>query len=136
MYVEIETIDTHMLVRVELMAATNENAVINPTHMVEAPLRATYMPTRVTTVSPIVLSLDANTINLRAGNIQFLPNFHGLENENSYEHIKTFEEACSINLDGKMNADTLYLKLFPFSLKDRARNWLKCFASSIYSFMD
>ena len=92
--------------------------------MVEAPLGATYMPTRVTIVSPIVLPPDANTINLRAGNIQLLPNFHGLENENPYEHIKTFEEACSINLDGKMNADTLYLKLFPFSLKDKARNWL------------
>ena len=79
---------------------------------------------RVTTVSPIVLPDDANTINLRAGNIQLLPNFHGLENENPYEHIKSFEEACSINLDGKMNADTLYLKLFPFSLQDRARQWL------------
>ena len=99
------------------MAATNENVVINPTNVVEAPLGATYMPTRVTTVSLIVLPLDANTINLRAGNIQLLPNFHGLENEKPYEHIKTFEEACSINLDGKMNADTLYLKLFPFLLK-------------------
>ena len=67
------------------------------------------MPTRVSSVSPIVLPADANSLNLRAGNIQLLPTFHGLENENPYEHIKAFEEACSINLDGKMNADTLYL---------------------------
>ena len=78
-----------------------------------------------------------NSLNLRAGNIQLLPTFHGLENENPYEHIKAFEEACSINLDGKMNADTLYLKLFPFSLKDKARHWLNALpARSISSWID
>ena len=83
----------------------------------------TFMPTRVLTGSCIVLPANANTFTPRANNIQILPSYHGMENENPYTHLQAFVEACSICLTDKVNEDIVYLKLFPFSLKDRAKHW-------------
>ncbi|KAL6323356.1 hypothetical protein AAG906_029363 [Vitis piasezkii] len=43
--------------------------------------------------------------------VPLLPTFHGMESENPYAHIKEFE-------------DLMRLKLFPFTLKDKAKIWL------------
>ena len=70
------------------------------------------MPKRVSSDSCIVLPTDATIFTLRANNIQILPSFHGLKNENPYGHIRAFEYACFIYLDGKVTKDVVYLKLF------------------------
>jgi len=56
--------------------------------------------------------------------IQLLPTFHGMDSENPYIHIKDFEEVCNTFIDGTCTEETIRLKLFPFSLKDKAKLWL------------
>ncbi|RVW66378.1 hypothetical protein CK203_066001 [Vitis vinifera] len=52
------------------------------------------------------------------------PNFHGMESENPYAHIKEFEEVCNTFREGGASIDLMRLKLFPFTLKDKAKIWL------------
>ena len=68
--------------------------------------------------------LNVPHIDFRLGMIQYLPTFHGLESENSYVHIREFEEVVPIFHDRFGTTDTIKLKFFPFSLKDRAKSWL------------
>ena len=59
---------------------------------------------------------DASHFNFKPSIIQLLPSFHGLDIENPYLHLREFEEVCNTYND---------LKLFPFSLKDKAKTWLQ-----------
>ena len=56
--------------------------------------------------------------------VPLLPTFHGLESENPYIHIKEFEEVCNTFQEGGASIDLMRLKLFPFTLKDKAKIWL------------
>ncbi|KAL6319816.1 hypothetical protein AAG906_036878 [Vitis piasezkii] len=53
-----------------------------------------------------------------------LPNFHGMESENPYARIKEFEEVCNTFREGGASIDLMRLKLFSFTLKDKAKIWL------------
>ena len=55
--------------------------------------------------------------------VPLLPTFHGMEGENPYTHIREFEEVCNTFKDTNQ-LDLMKLKLFPFTLKDRAKIWL------------
>ncbi|KAL4362629.1 hypothetical protein GQ457_04G018860 [Hibiscus cannabinus] len=53
-----------------------------------------------------------------------LGQFGGTPNENARQHIKSFLEICnSFKIHGVSN-DVLKLKLFPYSLRDKAKTWL------------
>ncbi|RVW11771.1 hypothetical protein CK203_089755 [Vitis vinifera] len=56
--------------------------------------------------------------------VPLLPTFHGMESENPYAHIKEFEEVCNTFQEGGASIDLMRLKLFPFTLKDKAKIWL------------
>ena len=56
--------------------------------------------------------------------ITLLPNFHGLESKSPYLHLKEFEEVSVTFNDQNCTEDIGKLKLFPFSLKDKAKTWL------------
>ena len=56
--------------------------------------------------------------------VPLLPTFHGMERENRYAHIKEFEEVCNTFQEGEASIDLMRLKLFPFTLKDKAKIWL------------
>ncbi|RVW72146.1 hypothetical protein CK203_057959 [Vitis vinifera] len=56
--------------------------------------------------------------------VPLLPTFHGMESENPYAHIKEFEDVCNTFQDGGASIDLMRLKLFPFTLKDKAKIWL------------
>ena len=47
-----------------------------------------------------------------------------MENENPYTHIKDFEEVCHTFQEGTTSIELMGLKLFPFTLKDKAKLWL------------
>jgi hypothetical protein len=81
-------------------------------------------PTRISAPSCIVFSLDASHFNFKSGIIQLLPSFHGLDLENPYLHLREFEEVCNTYNDSNCSMNTIRLKLFPFSLKDKAKTWL------------
>lgn len=53
-----------------------------------------------------------------------LPSFYELRNENPYKHLDEFLEICSTVKFQNFSDDALRLRLFPFSLKDDAKNWL------------
>ncbi|RVW72701.1 hypothetical protein CK203_056757 [Vitis vinifera] len=53
--------------------------------------------------------------------VPLLPTFHGIESENLYAHIKEFEDVCNAFREGGASIDLMRLKLFPFTLKDKAK---------------
>jgi hypothetical protein len=63
--------------------------------------------------------------NFKLDIIQLLPIFHGLELENSYSYLREFEEVCNTYNDLNCSMNTIRLKLFSFSLKDKAKTWLQ-----------
>ncbi|RVW65993.1 hypothetical protein CK203_007473 [Vitis vinifera] len=56
--------------------------------------------------------------------LPLLPTFHGMESENPYAHIKEFEDVCNTFQEGGASINLMRLKLFPFTLKDKTKNWL------------
>ena len=50
--------------------------------------------------------------------------FHRMENENPYTHIREFEEVCNTFKEGVTDMDLMRLKVFPLTLKDKAKIWL------------
>jgi len=82
-------------------------------------------PTRTSAPSCIVFPPNASHFNFKLGIIQLLPSFHGLDLENPYLHLRKFEEACNTYNDSNCSMNTIGLKLFPFSLKDKAKTWLQ-----------
>ncbi|XP_052177519.1 uncharacterized protein LOC127791578 [Diospyros lotus] len=52
-----------------------------------------------------------------------------MDSENPYTHMREFEEVCGTCVDQNVNEDTVRLKLFPFSLKDKAKMWLNTLES-------
>jgi hypothetical protein len=53
-----------------------------------------------------------------------LPSFYSLDHENSYSHVKKFKNICATTKFQKISEEAVHLRLFPFSLHDRAMEWL------------
>ena len=87
-------------------------------------LRDYMNPTRTIARSCIFFPPDASYFNFKPEIIQLLPSFHDLDLENPYLHLREFEEVCNTYNDSNCNMNTIRLKLFPFSLKDKAKTWL------------
>jgi len=88
-------------------------------------LRDYMNPTRTGAPSCLIFPPDATHFNFKPGIIQLLPTFHGLDAENPYLHLREFEEVCNTYNDQNCSMNTIRLKLFPFSLKDKAKTWLQ-----------
>ncbi|GKB11626.1 zinc finger, CCHC-type containing protein [Tanacetum coccineum] len=69
-----------------------------------------------------------NVVPLRSDIIRFVQNecsFHELRSEDPNQHLKDFLKLVdSLDLDGE-NRERTGLRLFQFSLRDQASNWLK-----------
>ncbi|CAN6554908.1 unnamed protein product [Malus baccata var. baccata] len=61
---------------------------------------------------------------LKSSLLHHIPKYHGLSMEDLNKHLKEFEVMCSsmtpVNVDGSI----LKMKAFPFSLMDKAKDWL------------
>ena len=79
-------------------------------------------PPRVSAPSCIIPPAD--DVVVRPYLVPLLPNFHGMENENLYTHIREFEEVCTTFKEGVPDMDLLKLKAFPLTLKDKTKIWL------------
>ena len=79
--------------------------------------------------SAIVRSpLTVNSFELKASVIQLVQNntqFGGLPSEDSNQHITNFLEVCDTVKIGRVSNDEIRRRLFPFSLRDKARAWLQ-----------
>ncbi|GJT08029.1 MAK10-like protein [Tanacetum coccineum] len=76
----------------------------------------------------IELPVGNNVVPLRSDTIRLVQNgcsFHGLRSEDPNQHLKDFLKLVdSLDLDGK-NRERTRLRLFQFSLRDQASNWLE-----------
>lgn len=75
-------------------------------------------PTR-TRMSTVMVSFE-----IKHSLIQMLSSFYGLESENPFKHVDAFLEICSAIFLNNISDDALRLRLFSFSLKDKAKIWL------------
>ncbi|CAN6462398.1 unnamed protein product [Victoria cruziana] len=68
---------------------------------------------------------------IKVSMINMLPSFHDLESEDPYRHMDEFLDICATVRISHIEDDTLRLQLFPFSLKEKAKHWLKSLPSSV-----
>ncbi|RVW35107.1 hypothetical protein CK203_079816 [Vitis vinifera] len=85
-------------------------------------MRDRMHPPRMSAPSCIVPPTEQLVI--RPHIVPLLPTFHGMESENPYAHIKEFEDVCNTFREGGASINLMRLKLFPFTLKDKAKIWL------------
>ena len=81
-----------------------------------------YMyPTRTTQPSCITLPQTNAKFELKSRMIQMLLVFHGLDQENPYQHVSEFEDICGTMRINHMTEEALKLRLFHFSLKEKLK---------------
>ena len=66
---------------------------------------------------------NAPHVEIKQGPMAILLDFRGLGNENSYVHVRAFEEVID-SFYAQNVIETAKLRFFPFSLKDKAKGWL------------
>lgn len=76
---------------------------------------------RTSTPSCIMFPPNMPRVDFKSGMIQLLPNFHGLENENMYVHVREFEEVVATFHNQHGTMDAIMLNSSHFLL----RKWLK-----------
>ena len=78
------------------------------------------------TQTPIGIQYPENEggMELKSSLVHHLPTFHGLENENPHKHLAILHLICSSMKPQGTTDDQIKLRAFPFSLADRARDWL------------
>ena len=55
--------------------------------------------------------------------MSMLPIFHGKPSEDPYRHVDELSQVCEINQIHNVSADMMKMKLFPATLRDRAKDW-------------
>jgi hypothetical protein len=88
-------------------------------------LKELFAPVSTSSHSYIVLPpTNATHFDLKPHVIQLLPSFYSLAHESPYDHVKTFKDICATFKFQNFSEESVNLKLFPFSLQGRAREWL------------
>ncbi|KAM1020212.1 hypothetical protein ACFX2C_041621 [Malus domestica] len=67
---------------------------------------------------------DGTTFEIKPHILNILPSFHGLPNSDPNMHLADFIEACDNTIIRGFSSEVIKLRLFPFSLKDKAKAWL------------
>jgi hypothetical protein len=88
-------------------------------------LRELFALVATSSHSCIVLPLtNATHYDLKPHVIQMLPSFYSLDHENPYSRVKKFKNICATTKFQNFSEEAVHLRLFPFSLHDRAMEWL------------
>ncbi|KAM2731949.1 hypothetical protein EV2_035556 [Malus domestica] len=61
---------------------------------------------------------------LKSSLLHHIPKYHGLSMEDPNKHLKEFEVVCSSMTPINVDRSILKMKAFPFSLMDKAKDWL------------
>jgi Retrotransposon gag protein len=74
-----------------------------------------------------VPTVAANDFELKPALINMVSQnqFAGLAHEDPNQHLANFEEFCNTLKMNGVTPDAIKLRLFPFSLRDRAKGWLR-----------
>ena len=75
----------------------------------------------VITPIPPATSAEAFDINVALLNLVMKYQFSGSTNEDPVSHLNTFVELCDMQKKKDMDIDIVKLKLFPLSLRDKAK---------------
>jgi hypothetical protein len=87
-------------------------------------LRDLFVPVAINSPSCIVLPpTNAMHFDVKPYDIQLLLSFHSLEMETT-SHVKKFKDMCTTFKFQNFSVEFVHLRLFPFSLHDRAKAWL------------
>ena len=90
------------------------------------PIRDYTLPPYVT--PPVIKrpTIQANNFKIKSITLQLLQaiQFHGLTHEDPNAHILNFLEVCDTVKYNGVSDEAIHLRLFPFSLKEKAKNWL------------
>ena len=115
-------IDSSLASSLEVMDDPNRLLPILPPVQAEKTLREYFSPLAANQPSCIVLpQTTATHFELKPSVIQLLPSFHGLEREDPYLHINEFLDICSTFCFQNFNDESIRLRIFPFSLKGKAK---------------
>ena len=110
--------------KIDRTCRANKSFTIEPNRDTDAPRqpREYFIPSKYT-YSPCIQMppVEAIQYEIRSSVIQMLPSFYRLANEDPYKHLDEFLEIYSTMKIQNFFDDVLRLKLFPFSLKDRAK---------------
>ena len=103
----------------------NNNNNMNNQEMVQASSRTMmdYLcPNTMDKESPIHVPIWAYGFEIKPAMLVNLPIFKSVQNENLYTYIELFEEIVStVWVDANIQTEWGKLRLFPFSLKERAK---------------
>lgn len=91
------------------------------------PLKDFALPSNKEPHSSIVNpAIAANNFELKPYSVQIVQQnqFVGLPTENLNQHLKVFIQLADTLKSNGISLEAIHLRLFPFSLRDRARSWL------------
>jgi len=115
---------------VENMADADQNPDHRPLQEYTTPsLGALHRSIKRPTVAANNFEIKPATIQLIQNNVQF----GGLAHEDPNDHIMNFEEMCDTFKQNGVSEDAIRLRLFPFSLNGKAKNWLNSLAAGSIS---
>lgn len=108
-----------------------ENSFADMAHQSPTPpvrlMRDYLNPARVVPPSPIASPTPtANNVayTIKPNALPMLPSFYGMEPQNPYDHVREFEDIVDTIVTNTAKLQSAHMKLFPYSLKDKARTWL------------
>ncbi|CAA6664216.1 unnamed protein product [Spirodela intermedia] len=96
-----------------------------------------YIPDLFQRASNIRVPLAPNVkfeINSRI--FQMLPNFYGLPLEEPHQHLEKFHMVCDLVNLPQVTPEIIKMKLFPYTLRDKASHWLSTLDRELTSWKD
>ena len=83
----------------------------------------------ITRIAPPATRTESGDTNAALLNLVLKDKFFGTPNEDVASHPNTLVELCDMQKKNDVDNDIVKLKLFSFSLRDRAKIWFFFFAS-------
>ncbi|XP_048606235.1 uncharacterized protein LOC125583401 [Brassica napus] len=76
-------------------------------------------------------AVENNNFEIKSGLLNTIENnkYHGLAAEDPFDHLYKFDQYCGLSKTNGVSEDAFKLKLFPFSLGDKAHQWEKTLPS-------
>ncbi|XP_070668476.1 uncharacterized protein [Malus domestica] len=73
---------------------------------------------------PVAAQGKTNEFELKSSLLHHISKYYGLSMENPNKHLKEFEVVCSSMTPINVDRNILKMKTFPFTLMDKAKDWL------------